>query len=282
MKNKAYTLIELLSVIVILAIISAIAIPRVIETIGVSRITAYNVAKRNILESAKLKYLADVNDSKIIEYTVDDLITDGYLKKDIKNPITNEEYKDTKVLITNEKGQINYQYIEGNTLYDVITKLDSKDGIYKNDNDYIYKGINVNNYIYFNKEIYRILKIDLYRNIYIIKDELKENVSKNDIENYITSYFNDNYLEKEKQNIIDIDVLDYNDYTNSFNNNESYIVNNNDIWVKYNNEYKVLSNLTNKITNKNNGGNRFVLKISGSMILKEGNGSQLKPFIIEK
>ena len=86
MKNKAYTLIELLSVIVILAIVSAIAVPRIIDVIGMSKINAYNVSKKNIVKSAKLKYLADVNDSLITEYTVDDLITDGYLKKDIKNP----------------------------------------------------------------------------------------------------------------------------------------------------------------------------------------------------
>ena len=167
MKNKAYTLIELISVIVILSIITVITVPKVIDIIGVSRLTAYNFSKKNIIKSAQLNYLADVNNSKVIEYTVDDLITNGYLKKDIKNPLTNEKYEDTKVLITNENGQVSYAYIEGDTLYDIIVKLNDKDGVYKQDNDYIFKGINSNNYISFDGNIYRILKIDIYRNVYL-------------------------------------------------------------------------------------------------------------------
>ena len=68
--KKGFTLIELLAVILILAVISVIAYPKVIDTIGASRLTAYNVSKSNIVDAAKLKYLADVNSSSITEYTV--------------------------------------------------------------------------------------------------------------------------------------------------------------------------------------------------------------------
>lgn len=282
MKNRAYTLIELLSAIVILAIISAIAIPKVIDVIGASRLTAYNVSKHNIIESAKLKYLADVNDSGIIEYTVDDLITDGYLKKDIKNPITNEAYDNTKVLIINEDGKITYDYIEGNTLYDIIINLNDKDGLYKNDEDYIYKGNNANNYVSFNGDVYRILKVDRYRNIYIIKDEIKNKINKSNVNDYLISYFNDNYSEKAKQNIISLESLTYTDYKNSFIEDETYITNNDDFWVKDKKDYKVISNITNNIINKDDANVRIVLKMKSSIIIKEGNGTQLKPFIIEK
>ena len=43
--KKGFTLIELLAVILILAVISVIAYPKVIDTIGASRFTAYNVSK---------------------------------------------------------------------------------------------------------------------------------------------------------------------------------------------------------------------------------------------
>ena len=281
MKNKAYTLIELLSVIVILAIISAIAVPKVIDVIGVARITAYNASKRNIVESAKIKYLADVNNSNVTEYTIDDLITDGYLKKDIKNPLTNEEYKDTKVLITNEDGNIKYEYVEGNTLYDILINLNDKDGVYKSGNNYIYKGINSNNYVSFNGEIYRILKLDSYRNIYLLKDEIKSNIKKENIDEFLVSYLNDNYLEKARENIISLNILNYNDYNNSFINNESFITLNNNIWVKDNNEYKILT-LTNNILDGNNANIRLVLKMKSSISIKNGNGTQLKPYEIEK
>ena len=280
MKNKAYTLIELLSVIVILAIVSAIAVPRIIDVIGMSKINAYNVSKKNIVKSAKLKYLADVNDSLITEYTVDDLITDGYLKKDIKNPITNDNYKNTKVLITNDGNNINYEYVEGKTLYDIIIDLNDNDGLFKDDNNYIYKGISANNYISFNGEIYRIVKVDSYRNIYLINNEIQNKISKEKIDEYLISYYNDNYSEIIKNNILSVDILNYNDFINSFLDNESFINSNNDIWVKDNNKYKVISNLNNKIIDKNKANAIMVLKIKSSCVIKSGNGSQLNPYEI--
>lgn len=282
MKNKAYTLIELLSVIIILAVVCSIAIPRIIDVVGVSKIVAYDTSKKNIIKSAKLKYIADVNSAEVIEYTVDDLISDGYLKKDIKNPITDEDYKNTKVLITNKDGDLNFSYIEGNTLYDVVTILDDKDGLYKEGNNYIYKGINSNNFVSFNGDIYRILKIDSYRNVYLIKEEIKKEIKKGNVSEYIKSYYNDNFLEKIKEDIVSLDALNYNDYYNSFINNETYIVNNNDIWIKDHKDYKVLSNLTNEITDKESANIRLVLKLKSSITVESGNGTQLRPYIIEK
>ena len=50
--------------------------------------------------------------------------------------------------ITDDNGNIKYDYVEGNTLYDIISNLNDKDGLYKQNNTYIYKGNNVNNYLY--------------------------------------------------------------------------------------------------------------------------------------
>lgn len=278
--KKGYTLIELLSVIVILAVISAIAYPKILDLIATSKISAYNSAKGNIIESAKLKYLADVNAAKITEYTVDDLIQGGYLKKETKNPLTNEEYENTKVMITNDNGKIVYNYIEGNTLYDIISKLDDKDGLYKQNNNYVYKGINSKNYIYFKGEIYRILKIDSYRNVYILKDNTDNIINIDNINDYKNSYYNDNYLENEKDYIISIDVLNYQDYINSFIDNDTYIENYNNIWIKNNKEYKVLSYLNNELINTNEATIRFVLKIKNVSTILDGNGTQLNPYIL--
>ena len=282
MKNRAYTLIELLSVVVILAIIGAIAVPKVLETIGISKITAYNVAKNNIVSSAKIKYLADVNNSKTTQYTVDDLIEGGYLKKDIKNPITNKKYEDTKIIITNENGNIKYDYVEGNTLYDIISNLNDKDGLYKQNNTYIYKGNNVNNYLSYDGKVYRILKVDEYGKIYLLLDEMSDVISDTNVEGYINSYYNDNYLENSKNNIISIDMLKYSDYMNSYIDDETYININNDIWLKDNKNYKVLSYLTNQLTDKKSARAKLVIKMKNSLAVKDGNGTQLNPYIIEK
>lgn len=278
--KKAYTLIELLSVIVILAIISAIAYPKIIDVIASSKISAYNSAKGNIIQSAKLKYLADVNSSKVQEYSVDELIEEGYLNEETKNPLTNQKYENTKILITNEDGSITYNYVEGNTLYDIISTQNDKTGVYKLNEDYIYKGIDAKNYISFNSQIYRILKLDEYRNMYLLKDEINEKISLNNINEYIISYYNDNYSKEEKDNIISFDILNYNDYINTFVNNDTYIANNYNIWVKYDNQYKVLSYLNNEFINEDNANVRLVLKLKNNVVITNGDGSQLNPYII--
>ena len=276
--KKGFTLIEVLSVIVILSVICAIAYPKIIDVIESSRISAYNSAKGNIIESAKLKYLADINNAKITEYTVDDLIASGYLSKNTKNPITSKNYENTKVVITNDNGKVSYSYIDSKTLYDVISK---KDGIYKNNEDYIFKGSNAYNYISFNEEIYRILKIDELRNVYIIKDEDKTTINKNNIDEYITSYYNDNYAQEIKSKIISFEVLDYEDYINSYIKDDTFIINNNDIWVKYLDEYKSLSYIKNELNNKENANIRLVLKLKNDITIIGGEGTQLNPYLIK-
>ena len=278
MKNKAYTLIELLSVIVILAVISAIAVPKIIDIIAISKLNAYNEAKNNIVDSAKLKYLSDVNSSKITQYTIDDLVEDGYLKENIKNPITNQKYENTKIVITNEDGNIKYDYIEGNTLYDIIINLNDTSGLYKENDNYLYKGIYSKNYISFNGDIYRIIKVDSYRNIYILKDKEDELININNIDDFIKSYYNDNYLQEEKNSILSIDILEFDDYVNSYIDNESYIENNYSMWVKENEKYKCM--LYDELIDEKNANVRFVLKLKGSTIIKRGNGSQVNPYII--
>lgn len=279
MKKKGFTLIELLSVVVILSVISVIAYPKIIDVIGSSRISAYNSAKGNIVESAKLKYLANINEAKVTEYTVKDLIDDGYLKKDTKNPITNKDYEDTKVIITNDDSNVSVDYVSGVTLFDRVNKKNASDGLYKENGIYIYKGINAKNYISFNGEIYRIIKMDEYRNAYILKDELSVNISKSDINEYVTSYYNDNYSEMVKSNIKSLDILDYNDYTNSYIDDDTYIINNNDIWVK-NDGYKSLSCITNNIDNSSNANVRLVLKLKNTITIISGDGTQLNPYVV--
>ena len=279
MNKKGFTLIEILSVVVILAVISVIAYPKIIDVIESSRVSAYNSAKGNILESARLKYIASVNEAKVTEYTVKELIEDGYLKEGTKNPITNKEYEDTKVIITNDNDKVTTEYVSGVTLYDRVKKKDSTDGLYNENGMYVYKGANAQNYISFNGEIYRIIKIDDYQNAYLLKDELSVNVMKDNIDEYINSYFNDNYSEIAKNDIISIQIMDYNDYKNSYLDNDTYIINNYDVWVK-DNEYKSLSYITNEIDNSTHANVRLVLKLKNTITTISGNGSQLSPYLV--
>lgn len=278
--KKGFTLIELLAVIAILAVISVIAYPKVIDTIGASRLTAYNVSKSNIVDAAKLKYLADVNSTSITEYTVQDLIDTGYIKKGTKNPLTDEEYdNNTKVLITNNNGVIKYEYIEGKTLYDYVSTKSEKENVYKVNNEFIYKGKDSLNYVSFNKDVYRLVKVDMYRCAYLVK-ETDEKIDKQNIAEYEKSYTNDNFDEEVRNKLFsDASIISLELYNQTILNNASYINMDNNDWIKDNNEYKVMT-MNNEFTSVDSAKTYIVLKLNGNVTVSGGNGTQLKPYVL--
>lgn len=278
--KKGFTLIELLAVILILAVISVIAYPKVIDTIGASRLTAYNVSKSNIVDAAKLKYLADVNSTSITEYTVQDLIDTGYIKKGTKNPLTDEDYdNNTKVLITNNNGVVRYEYVEGKTLYDYISTKSEKENVYKVNNEFVYKGKDSLNYVSFNKEIYRLVKVDMYRCAYLVK-ETDEKIDKQNIAEYEKSYTNDNFDEEVRNKLFsDASIISLELYNQTILNNSSYINMDNNDWIKDNNEYKVMT-MNNEFTSVDSAKTYIILKLNGNVTVSGGNGTQLKPYIL--
>lgn len=278
--KKGFTLIELLAVILILAVISVIAYPKVIDTIGASRLTAYNVSKSNIVDAAKLKYLADVNSTSITEYTVQDLMDTGYIKKGTKNPLTDEDYdNNTKVLITNNKGVVRYEYVEGKTLYDYVSTKSEKENVYKVNNEFVYKGKDSLNYVSFNKDVYRIVKVDMYRCAYLVK-ETDEKIDKQNIAEYEKSYTNDNFDEEVRNKLFsDASIISLELYNQTILNNSSYINMDNNDWIKDNNEYKVMT-MNNEFTSVDSAKTYIVLKLNGNVTVSGGNGTQLKPYIL--
>lgn len=278
--KKGFTLIELLAVILILAVISVIAYPKVIDTIGASRLTAYNVSKSNIVDAAKLKYLADVNSTSITEYTVQDLIDTGYIKKGTKNPLTDEDYdNNTKVLITNNNGVVRYEYVEGKTLYDYVSTKSEKENVYKVNNEFVYKGKDSLNYVSFNKDVYRLVKVDMYRCAYLVK-ETDEKIDKQNIAEYEKSYTNDNFDEEVRNKLFsDASIISLELYNQTILNNSSYINMDNNDWIKDNNEYKVMT-MNNEFTSVDSAKTYIVLKLNGNVTISGGNGTQLKPYIL--
>lgn len=278
--KKGFTLIELLAVIAILAVISVIAYPKVIDTIGASRLTAYNVSKSNIVDAAKLKYLADVNSTSITEYTVQDLIDTGYIKKGTKNPLTDEDYdNNTKVLITNNNGVVRYEYVEGKTLYDYVSTKSEKENVYKVNNEFVYKGKDSLNYVSFNKDIYRLVKVDMYRCAYLVK-ETDEKIDKKNIVEYEKSYTNDNFDEEVRNKLFsDASIISLELYNQTILNNSSYINMDNNDWIKDNNEYKVMT-MNNEFTSVDSAKTYIVLKLNENVTVSGGDGTQLKPYIL--
>ena len=98
MNEKAFTLAELLGVLVILSIISLIAITSVDRSIKQSRNNTCKTQEKNIIEGAKTYFVDYPNElptttssSKNI-YIINDLEDGGYIEDNLINPMTDEEY----------------------------------------------------------------------------------------------------------------------------------------------------------------------------------------------
>ena len=124
MKNKGYTLIELLAVFVVLGIIIMITVPAISGTINSSKTKTYD-EQIKILENAARTYMSenstllpDNNESYIIK--ISELIENGLISKNrIKNPNysngSNEpkkrnQYFDGCIKVTNTNNKFIYTY----------------------------------------------------------------------------------------------------------------------------------------------------------------------------
>lgn len=116
MNKKAFTLIELLAVIVILALLAIIVIPNIMDTVDESKQQNYDFLIQE-LENYSEEYatannlLKDVTSSNDVTITLDDLINASYMKYPVINPNTDRKldiYETVIVLSLETDGDVKY------------------------------------------------------------------------------------------------------------------------------------------------------------------------------
>ena len=192
-KRNAFTLIELLAVIVILAVILVIAIPRILDVIETSKKDSIKSSARMIINSAEKKNMIDKVNGSTEEVTCDNSVK-----------LSKEDYESCKITIDEEgKATINlvgkgkfdgYKCIGTNDnlacgqVESITLPLNGKEYIEKlysnelsrienglkkdntEDQNIRYYGSNPNNYVSFNNELWRIIGV-FGNNVKLVRSE---------------------------------------------------------------------------------------------------------------
>ncbi len=189
-KRNAFTLIELLAVIVILAVILVIAIPRILDVIETSKKDSFKNSAQLIADSAEKKKVSDKLLGKDEEITCKDVAkindedyksciitfdSDGIAKVSITGKgkfdglkITNgtKENAEVKEITKPTYGMKATEYITNLLEYDGEgLKIDNT-----SDQNIRYYGSNPNNYVRFNNELWRIIGV-FGNNVKLIRSE---------------------------------------------------------------------------------------------------------------
>ena len=196
MKKNAFTLIELLAVIVILAVILVIAIPRILDVIETSKKDSFKNSAQLIADSAEKKKVSDKLLGKDEEITCKDVAK-----------INDEDYASCKITFDNEgnanvsitgKGKFDGLKITNGTKENAEVKEITKptygmkaveyikqqyeydgDGLKidnTSDQNIRYYGSNPNNYVKFNNELWRIIGV-FGNNVKLVRSESLGNLS---------------------------------------------------------------------------------------------------------
>ena len=189
-KKNAFTLIELLAVIVILAVILVIAIPRILDVIETSKKDSFKNATQLIADSAEKKKVSDKLLGKDEEITCKDVAkindedyasctisfdSDGIAKVSITGKgkfdglkITNgtKENAEVKEITKPTYGMKATEYITNLLEYDGEgLKIDNT-----SDQNIRYYGSDPNNYVSFNNELWRIIGV-FGNNVKLVRSE---------------------------------------------------------------------------------------------------------------
>ncbi len=133
MKERGFTLVELIAVIVILGLLALVAVPAVTGVIKNSKDELSNTQKNNVILAAK-DWASDIDNVKYLptsgEYiciSIKTLQAKGYVDLDLKDPKKAEPYEEAYIKIKRNGKNLEYSFQDKNvTLQDDPNKCSSQ------------------------------------------------------------------------------------------------------------------------------------------------------------
>lgn len=207
MNKKGFTLIELIGVVTLLSIIALVVYPAVTTVIKNSKESAYQDQIEIVIKAAKqwgIDHSDELPDEgNVLSLSMDTLLNGGY--------ITNDDIIDPRETGTNLSGTIVIRYASNQYLYEYSTETfksaiaswlkENKGSLLTNN---VFKGTNPDNYVSFNNEKWRIIRINYDDTVKIIRNDIleqkawDENGSGYFNESSLNTYLNNTYYNKIK------------------------------------------------------------------------------------
>ena len=216
----------------------------------------------DVIESAKRMILDNIDkyDGEV-SITINDLIKNKYLSIEELEKNNTIYSDDTRVIIIVKNGRIIDTYIKNNLFRNVYS---CEDLCYLNDD----------NYIAYNNDIYRIIKIDQNGYLYITNGDIKK-LKNNNINKELRRIYNN--LDKSiTDNVVSLSENDINNYKIDIKR---------DIIINTNSGYKKYNSINEQIEDISTVENSYIIPViilKNNLSYEMGTGSKFNPYILSK
>ena len=216
----------------------------------------------DVIESAKRMVLDNISKyNGEVSVTINDLIKNKYLSIEELEKNNTIYSDDTRVIIIVKNGRIIDTYIKNNLFRNVYS---CEDLCYLNDD----------NYIAYNNDIYRIIKIDQNGYLYITNGDIKK-LKNNNINKELRRIYNN--LDKSiTDNVVSLSENDINNYKIDIQR---------DIIINTNSGYKKYNSINEQIEDISTVENSYIIPViilKNNLSYEMGTGSKFNPYILSK
>ena len=226
----------------------------------------------SVLEDVRAYVTNNINkykDNEEVIFTKNDLIVNSVIKED------NNLDKDSRVYVIVHNGFVTDAYIKNRSINNYLMNEVKSDNFIQKDGSYYYIGDDVSNYIEFNNELYRIIKVNNEGNIFIIKNDKEDVVNINKIDTSIQIFKNKKYYNY----IENVTLLNISDYNNTIKDNKTYLESSYKYFVNTSNGYIVINGI---MDNEDEAALKLVIEINKDASYEKGVGSLVDPIIISE